>query len=126
MVVMGRVKIAIATKGHKGLGEEVADHFAKADTFTLATIEGKKVHLEVIKNPAKDLPRGRGRAVVQMLKDKGVQMVVAGDFGMGAMALLRQGDFKIAKVQPGVKVGEIIRAGLYKDLLPEQEMAPER
>jgi len=111
---MGKVKIAIATKGHKGLADEVADHFAKAETFTLATIDGKRVHLEVIENSAANLPRGRGRAVIQMLRDKVVNTVVAGEFGVGALALLKQEKFNVSKVQAGMKVSDVIRDGLYK------------
>ncbi|MGQ9789005.1 MAG: hypothetical protein ACUVQM_06905 [Candidatus Hadarchaeaceae archaeon] len=47
---MGKTKVAIATKGNKGLSDEVADFFAKAQTFTIATVEGKRAHIEVIKN----------------------------------------------------------------------------
>lgn len=111
---MAKVRIAIATKGRKGLGDEVAEHFAKAETFTIATVEGKKVHIEIIDNPAAKLLRGRGPTVVRLLKDSGVDTVVAGGFGTGSLALLRQGGFSVAMVQTGVKVGDVIRDELYK------------
>jgi len=111
---MGKIKIAIATKGHKGLEDEVADFFAKAETFTLATIEGKKVHLEVMENSAANLPRGRGRTAVQLLMNKDVDTVVASEFGLAALALLEKEKFSLSQVQGGTRVGDVIRDGLYK------------
>ena len=111
---MGKIKIAIATLRKKGLGDEVADTFAKANTLTLASIDGNKVHLEVLDNPAASLTHGRGRTIVPFLKDKGVNVVVASDFGMSVSALLKQ--FKIGKivVRAGTKVDDIIRDEKYK------------
>ncbi|MGC8816237.1 MAG: NifB/NifX family molybdenum-iron cluster-binding protein [Candidatus Hadarchaeum sp.] len=111
---MAKVKVAIATKGQKGLGDEVADHFAKAETFTIATVEGKKVHLEIMKNPAAGLSRGRGRVVVQKLKEFGVDVVVAAEIGLGALSLLKEEKLKVAKVHVGTKVIDVIRDELYK------------
>jgi len=111
---MGKVKVAIATIGSTGLGDEVADVFAKAKTFTLATIEGNKIHVEVIKNPAATLPHGRGRMVVQMLRDRGVDTVVASEFGLGALALLEQGKINRVVVRAGTRVSDVIRDELYK------------
>ncbi|MEM3421133.1 MAG: NifB/NifX family molybdenum-iron cluster-binding protein [Candidatus Hadarchaeum sp.] len=112
---MAKVKIAIATDGRKGLGDEVAEHFAKAETFTIVTIEGKKAHVEIMENPAAKLLKGRGPTVVRLLRDNGVNTVVAGGFGSGSLALLRQGGFCVARVQPKVKVSEVIRSELYKN-----------
>jgi predicted Fe-Mo cluster-binding NifX family protein len=111
---MEKVKIAIATNGHKGLGGEVADTFALAKTFTLATIEGNRAHVEVLNNPAVSLTHGRGRTVVQMLKNKGVNVVVANEFGPGASALLEQSKIRQVVVRAGTRVGDIIRDKLYK------------
>jgi predicted Fe-Mo cluster-binding NifX family protein len=111
---MGRVKLALATNGSKGLGDEIADAFALAKTFTIATVEGNKVHFEVLKNPAETLSYGRGRRVVQMLKEKGVDIVVASEFGPGASALLEQSRIRKVVVRAGTVVGDIIRERLYK------------
>ncbi|MGQ9788077.1 MAG: NifB/NifX family molybdenum-iron cluster-binding protein [Candidatus Hadarchaeaceae archaeon] len=111
---MAKTRIAIATKGRKGLGDEVAEHFAKAETFTIVTVEGKRVHLEIIDNPAAKLLRGRGPTVVRLLKEVGVNVVVAGGFGSGALALLRRGGFSVAMVQTGIKVAKVIQDEIYK------------
>ncbi len=111
---MGKLKIAIATKGFKGLEDEVADFFAKAETFTLATIDGKRIHLEVIKNSAARLPRGRGRTAVQLLMDNEVNTVVASEFGLAALALLEKEKISLSQISAGTRVGDVIRDGLYK------------
>lgn len=111
---MGKVKVAIATKGSKGLGDEVADTFALAKTFTFATIDGKKVHVEVLTNTAASLSHGRGRTVVQMLKGKGVNVVVASEFGPYASALLHQSEIDKVIVRAGTKISDVIRDELYK------------
>lgn len=111
---MGKVKVAIATKGSKGLGDEVADAFAIAKTFTFATIEGNKVHMEVLNNPVVSLSYGRGRTVVQMLKSKGIKIVVASEFGPGASAFLEQNKIDKVVARAGTKVSDVIRDKLYK------------
>ncbi|MEM2907850.1 MAG: NifB/NifX family molybdenum-iron cluster-binding protein [Candidatus Hadarchaeales archaeon] len=111
---MGGIKVAIATKGFKGLGDEVADAFALAKTFTITTIKGKRVHLEVVQNPAAFLPHGRGRAVAELLKDKGVNVVVASEFGPGASALLEQQKIKRVLAPAGTLVSNVIREEIYK------------
>jgi len=111
---MGKVKVAIATKGSNGLGDEVADAFALAKTFTFATIEGNRVHVEVLNNPAVSLSHGQGRTVVQMLRDRGVGTVVASEFGLGASALLVEYKINKAIVRAGTKVNGVIRDELYK------------
>lgn len=111
---MGAIKVAIATNGFRGLGDEVADIFAKAKTLTFATIDRKKVHVEVLNNPAASLPHGRGRMVVHMLKSRGVNVVVASEFGLGASTLLKQGKINRVVVRAGTRVSDVIRNELYK------------
>jgi predicted Fe-Mo cluster-binding NifX family protein len=111
---MGRVRLAVATNGSKGLGDEVADAFALAKTLTLATIDGNKVHVEVLKNPAAALSHGRGRTVIRMLAGEGVNVVVASEFGPGASVLLEQSKIRKVVVRAGTIVGDIIRDKLYK------------
>lgn len=111
---MSKVKVAIATKGSAGMGDKVSEFFAKARTFTLATVEGNKVHIEVLQNPGATLPSGRGRTAVQLLRDRGVNVVVASEFGLGASALLAQGKIDRVVVRAGTRVSDVIRDELYK------------
>lgn len=111
---MSKIKVAIATVGQKGLGDEVADTFAQAKIISLLTINGNKVHLEVLDNPAASLTRGRGRTIVPLLKDKGVNVVVASKLGLSASVLLEKAKIRMVIVPAGTKVVDIIRDGIYK------------
>lgn len=114
MMFMGKIKICIGTCGKKGMGDEVSDTFAKANTLTLASIDGNRAHLDVLDNPAKNMSSGRGRTIVPFIKSHGVKVVVASEFGLGAIALLEKAKIRMVVVPPGTKVDDIIRDGLYK------------
>jgi predicted Fe-Mo cluster-binding NifX family protein len=111
---VSKIKVAIATVGKKGLGDEVADTFAQAKTISLLTINGNKVHLEVLDNPAAPLTRGRGIKIVPLLKGKGVNVVVASKLGLGASVLLEKAKIRMVIVPAGTKVVDIVREGTYK------------
>jgi len=111
---MSKIKVAIATIGTKGLGDEVADTFAQAKTISLLTISGNRVHLEVLDNPAASLTRGRGITIVPLLKGKGVNVVVASKFGLGASVLIEKAKIRMVIVPAGTKVVDIVREGIYK------------
>ena len=111
---MSKVKVAIATKGPAGLWDEVSEFFAKTKTFTLATVKDNKVHIEVLQNPGAALLCGRGRTTVQTLRDRGVNVVVTSELGLGASALLEQGKIDRVIVRAGTRVSDVIRDKLYK------------
>jgi predicted Fe-Mo cluster-binding NifX family protein len=111
---VSKTKVAIATVGTKGLGDEVADTFAQAKTISILTINGNKVHLEVLNNPAASLKLGRGRTIVPLLKDKEVNVVVASKLGLSASVLLEKAKVRMVIVPAGTKVVDIVRDGIYK------------
>jgi predicted Fe-Mo cluster-binding NifX family protein len=111
---MGKIKVAIATVGTKGLNDKVADTFAQAKTISLLTINGNKVHIEVLNNPAASLNRGRGRTLVPLLKDKGVNVVVTSKLGLSASVLLEKAKIRMVVVPAGTKVVDIVRGGIYR------------
>jgi len=111
---LARVKVAVATQGFKGLSDEVAGHFACAKTFTIIVVEGKKVQVKVIANPATSYERGRGRAVVQMLSDEGVNVAVAGKFGPGAKAFLERNKIDVIVEKAGTRVVDVLRSKILK------------
>ena len=50
---MGKLRIAVATKKHKGLEDAVSEVFGKAKTFTIVDVEdGEVKSVQVIDNPA--------------------------------------------------------------------------
>ncbi len=57
---MNYIKLAVPTKGDKGLDDVISDVFGRAKTFTVIDMDkGKIVKVEVIQNPA--LPTGKGQ-----------------------------------------------------------------
>ena len=111
---LGKVKIAFATVGFNGIYDQIASTFATAKTFTLVEVNGEKVRVEVISNPAASLERGRGRTVVQMLADKGINAVVASEFGPGASAFLRENKIEMILTKSGSKVVDVLRSKILK------------
>ena len=81
------MKIAFATL-RGGLDDSITASFGRAPFFTI--VDGDKV--EIVENPGASAARGAGVLAVNFLKERGVQMVVAGRFGPNAaMALERAG-----------------------------------
>lgn len=106
---MRRIKLAIPTKGNKGLKEAISDVFGRAKTFTVVEISNGSISsVQVVENPAVSYKHGAGPIVVKTLVDMGVTVVAAGEFGPGASALLENHNVKIVRVTLGMKVAEVI------------------
>jgi len=111
------MKIAIPTRGEKGLEDSVSDVFGRAETFTiLEIVDGSIVNVEVAKNPAASYKHGAGPLVVKMLTEKDVTVVAARELGLGASTLLEQNNIKAVKVKAGISVREALQ-----DILKETE-----
>jgi predicted Fe-Mo cluster-binding NifX family protein len=106
--------VAVATQGFKGLSDEVSDHFACAKTFTIIAVEGKKSQVKVVSNPVALYARGRGREVVQMLSNEGVNVAVAGEFGSGAMTFLQRNKIDAIVEKAGTRVVNVLRSKILK------------
>lgn len=110
---MQKRKIAVPTKGDKGLKDAVSDVFGRAKAFTIIDIEDNTVvKVAVIQNPAASYKHGAGPVVVKTLTDLGVNVVIAGEFGPGVSTLLEH--FNVAKIEvkPGTSVAEAIKKDL--------------
>lgn len=106
---MGK-KVAVPTKGRGGLEDAVSEVFGRAKTFTLVDIENGVVkNVKVLENPAVSYQHGAGPIVVKILIDSGVNVVLSGELGPGASALLEQHNVKMIEVKPSVSVSESIR-----------------
>jgi len=83
------MKIAIPTKGN-----EVDDHFGHCEVYTIVTLDdaNQLVHTELM-----DSPQGCGckSNVIPLLKEKGVQIMLAGNMGNGALNLLNQNGIEV-------------------------------
>jgi predicted Fe-Mo cluster-binding NifX family protein len=112
---MRKLKIAVATEKHKGLEDVVSEVFGKAKTFTIVDIEdGEGKNVQVIDNPATSYEYGAGPVAVKTLADLKVNLVMATEFGPGALGLLEHYKISQVSVKPNTKVAESIKQALSK------------
>ena len=110
---LGKLRIAIPTKGQGGLEDLVSDVFGRANTFTIVDVEeGAIKNVKVLENPAVSYQHGAGPIVVKMLVDSNVNLVIAPEFGPGASSLLEQHNIEKASMKAGTIVSEAIRKTL--------------
>ena len=86
---MNRIRIAIPTRGDKGLEDLISDVFGKAQNFVVVEVQnGSIVDAEVVKNPAASYKHGSGPIAVKMLTDMKLDAVAGREFGLGVSTLL--------------------------------------
>jgi len=105
-----RLRIAVSTKGEKGLEDEVSEIFGRTNTITIIdVINGEVKNVQVLKNPAASFRFGAGPVLVKTLIDMNVNVVVSGELGPSASGLIE--DHKMSKVivKPGTPVKEAIK-----------------
>ena len=110
-----KLKIAVATKKHKGLEDVVSEVFGKAKTFTIVDVEdGEVKNVQVIDNPAASYEYGSGPVAVKTLADLKVNLVMAGELGPGASNLLEHYKINRFSVKSNKKVTDSIKEALLK------------
>jgi predicted Fe-Mo cluster-binding NifX family protein len=110
---LGKLKIAIPTRGKGGLEDVVSDVFGRANTFTVVEIEkGAIKNVKVLENPAVSYQHGAGPIVVKMLIDSEVNAVIAAEFGPGVSTLLDQHNITKITVAAGAPITESIKVAL--------------
>lgn len=110
---LSKMRIAIPTKGDKGIEDVVSDVFGRSETFTIIDItDGSIRSVEVVKNPAASYKHGAGPIVVKMLTDMEVTAVAAREFGLGASTLLDQNNIKKVEVEADIPVREAVKTVL--------------
>lgn len=109
------MRVAIPTTGKKGMSDTVSKVLGRAKTFTIIEIKKRVVdNLKVLENPALSYKHGAGPIVIKMLIDKGVDMIMAKEYGPGAHTLLKQHNVKMLKVKSGITVTESINKLIKK------------
>jgi len=106
----GNLKIAVATVDKNGVEDLVSAEFGHSKTFTIIEVEDKRIkNVEVIDNPAINVTHGKGPIVAKKLAEMGVNIVISGEIGPGASAIL--GELNIDKliVKPNIKVLEALK-----------------
>jgi len=107
------MKLAIPTRGDKGLEDVVSDVFGRSGNFTIVEIsDGSVGNVEVVRSPAAEYKHGAGPIVIKMLTEMGVTAVAAREFGIGASTLLDQNDIKKYKVKTDTPVREVVETVL--------------
>ncbi|MDH5441783.1 MAG: NifB/NifX family molybdenum-iron cluster-binding protein [Candidatus Bathyarchaeota archaeon] len=107
------MKLAIPTRGDKGLEDVVSDVFGRSGNFTIVEIsDGSVGNVEVVRSPAAKYKHGAGPIVIKMLTEMGVTAVAAREFGIGASTLLDQNDIKKYKVKTDTPVREVVETVL--------------
>lgn len=99
-------KIAIASSG-KTLESQVDPRFGRCRYFLIVDSETGK--FEVLVNTADQMSRGAGVSAAQLVVDRKVEAVIAGNFGPKAISVLSQSGVKIIPVF-GKTVKEALRA----------------
>lgn len=110
---MKTVRLAVPTKGDRGMRDVVSDIFARAATFTIIDIaDGEVKEVSVEKNAASVLKQGTGPLVARHLNEKGVNFIISGEIGPGAKTLLKMTGIGMILVAPGIKVKEAVEKAL--------------
>jgi predicted Fe-Mo cluster-binding NifX family protein len=102
----GSVKIAIASSG-KTLESQVDPRFGRCPYFLI--IDSETEEFETLENTAGQAPRGAGISAAQLIADKGVEAVMAGNFGPNAINVLGASKIKIFTGVSGVTAKEALK-----------------
>lgn len=101
----------IATSSQGGLDDLVSPVFGRAPTFTLVEMEGNEVKkVEVIQNTAAGGFRGVGIQAAQLVVNKGVNVVIAGNIGPNASMVLSQSGVRIVTGVSGIKARDALKS----------------
>jgi len=120
---MKTLRLALPTKGDRGMKDVVSDVFARAATFTfIDVVDGEIKEVKAEENKASSLKQGTGPIVAKYLTEKGVDVVVAGELGPGAKTLLEISGIRMVRVAPGVKVKEAVTEAIKQLLQPTEQL----
>lgn len=95
------MQICITSTGSK-LDSSVDQRFGRAQCFLLLDKQGKLK--EALPNEGVAAMRGAGIAAAQTIASKGVEVLITGNIGPNAFAVLQQTGIKIFLVPPGTTV----------------------
>ena len=101
--------IAVPTEGDRGIRDRVSSIFAKAPFFTFVEVaDSRRGEISVQENEASKLAQGTGPLVMKNFKDRGVNVVLAGEVGPGAKTLMEISGIRLWKIDAGTKVSEAV------------------
>lgn len=112
---MTTLRVAVPTRGDRGMVDTVSNVFSRAEIFTILDIEGEEVkEVSVEKNMASTLKQGAGPLAVKNLKEMDVDLVLVPELGPGAKTMLKAFDIKIIEVESGITVCKAVKNALEK------------
>ena len=101
--------IAVPTEGDRGIRDRVSSIFANAPFFTFVEVaDSRRGEISVHENEASKLAQGTGPLVMKNFKDRGVDVVLAGEVGPGAKTLMEISGIRLWKIEAGTKVSEAV------------------
>ncbi len=101
------MKIAVASSG-KDLDSPINPRFGRCSYFLI--VETETNDFEVVENSAAQAFRGAGISAAQMVVNKGVKAVIAGNFGPNALNVLQTSGVKIFGVGSEKSVKEVLES----------------
>ena len=112
---MDKIRIAIATRGHKGLEDKLSKVYGKAKTFTLVDIEeGEVKNVKIVDNPGATYDQGSGPIASKTLAELKIDLVLASQLGPGALELLRCHKIDTIIVDVNSTIAEAIEEALSR------------
>jgi len=103
-----------------GLDDQVALVFGRCVNFTIVEVGGKKTKkikkTEVVANASAAARGGAGIQAAQLAVDKGIEVVIGGNFGPNAFRVLIAGGVDVVQAQGKVK--EVVEKYLEGELKP--------
>lgn len=108
------MKIAIASKG-KELSSQVDERFGRAEFFIITDKKGETIE-EVIKNDSKNNSTGAGTSAASLIAEKQVSLLLAGNLGPKAQAVIDAAGIKFINFEG--KVSDALISVREKELDP--------
>ncbi|HEX54615.1 MAG: dinitrogenase iron-molybdenum cofactor [Candidatus Altiarchaeales archaeon] len=110
------MKIAVATTSG-GLDDQISPVFGRCQTFTIVEADNGEIkEVEVIQNESASSAGGAGIRASQLMVEKGVDTVIAGNFGPNSATILKKAGIKMVQTRGNVK--EILMKYLNGDIKP--------
>ena len=109
-------RIAIASEGAGGLKGEISPVYGKCNAFTLIDIENDEIkNVQVETNQYANRTYGAGPLVSEMLRKLNVNIVIAGEFGPGALSTLKESGMETVLKPPKTKIEDAVKEYLKKN-----------
>jgi predicted Fe-Mo cluster-binding NifX family protein len=88
--ILDNIRIAIATRGYRGVEDRVSRVFGKTKTFTIVDIKNSEYkNVRIVDNPGAIYNQGSGPIASKALAEFRVDLVIASQLGPGASELLK-------------------------------------